>query len=61
MHWQFFLFLPYSAAFSLKEGLYCIFPVKDLDGECWLIEKAVFANDDVFFPTLCAFDEQDEL
>ena len=38
-----------------------IFAIKDFEGERWLVEKAVFANDDVILPTLCAFHERDKL
>ena len=37
-----------------------IFAIKDFEGERWLVEKAVFA-DDVILPTLCAFHERDKL
>ena len=38
-----------------------IFAIKDLEGAYWLVEKVVFANEDVIPPTLCAFHERDKL
>ena len=34
-----------------------IFAIKDFEGEDGLDETAVFANDNVILPTLCAFHE----